>query len=152
MDNSSKLKTYKLIKDSYKQEVYLNLPLPKEDLKMFTKFRISNHNLAIETGRHANKNKSKVDMNNRICDLCNSRDIEDERHFLLHCLKYNNIRKSFMQDIKPINPTINRKSPDELFMYLLTNKDPDILIPLIKFVKKCFIIRTGFIESITTIS
>ena len=46
---------------------------------MFTKFRLSNHNLMIEKGRHRN-----VDESLRFCPFCPN-TVEDEIHFLLQC-------------------------------------------------------------------
>ena len=47
-----------------------------------SKFRLSNHRLMIEKGRH----------NNRKCPFCLTH-IEDETHFLINCPIYSSIRK-----------------------------------------------------------
>ena len=54
--------------------------------KMLTKFRCSDHNLMIETGRH-----KQLKIEERICKSCHLRKIEDEIHFLLECPTYDNI-------------------------------------------------------------
>ena len=54
-----------------------------------TKFRISNHTLAIETGRHKN-----VPAENRFCPTCVTK-IETEEHFLRWCPKYKYLRQRY---------------------------------------------------------
>jgi hypothetical protein len=61
--------------------------------QILCKFRISAHNLRIETGRYEKTkdnsgNYSKLEKENRICKFCNLRMVEDESHFLLKCPLY----------------------------------------------------------------
>ena len=49
-----------------------------------TKLRLSNHRLAIETGRYMRPYKKP---NERICPLC-KKEAEDEKHFLVSCPGY----------------------------------------------------------------
>ena len=56
-------------------------------------FCTSNHDLLIEKGRHS---KPKIPREERICNLCNSNEIEDEIHFLFHCSTNEILRKSFL--------------------------------------------------------
>jgi hypothetical protein len=48
----------------------------------------------IERGRHLNIPKTE-----RYCLLCKSNQIEDEKHFLLHCKKFNTQRNIFNEKI-----------------------------------------------------
>ena len=57
-----------------------------------TKLRLSNHRLAIETGRYMRPYKKP---NERICPLC--KKAEDEKHFLVSCLAYQEKWKSLFQ-------------------------------------------------------
>ena len=52
------------------------------------KVRMSSHLFYIERGRWS---RPKVERVNRVCDICNV--IEDEKHCLLDCPKYNNERR-----------------------------------------------------------
>ena len=61
----SKLRTYNLIKDSWQAEAYLKVIKNVKDRTSLSKFRLSNHKLLIETGRHENLNKE-----DRICPFC----------------------------------------------------------------------------------
>ena len=83
---SSKLRTYSLLKTQIGYENYLS---KIENIKhniAFTKFWLSNHCLEIEKGRHQRKAK-----NDRLCPFCPTY-IEDENHFLLHCKIYKTLR------------------------------------------------------------
>ena len=58
-----------------------------------TKFRLSNHRLAIETGRHEG-----MGSNQRFCMFCPDR-IEDEPHFLFHCSVLQHLRNTYLNPI-----------------------------------------------------
>ena len=74
----------------------------------FTKFRLSDHQLEIEIGRH-----KKKDRNDRLCNICNGGYIENEIHFLLHCSAYQNIRNSFFKAITILEPNFMGFSDNE---------------------------------------
>ena len=77
--NSSKLRTYALFKTEPGFEKYLTEIKNTTVRQHVTKFRLSNHRLAIETGRHEGKN-----LEERRCFFCPDK-IEDEAHFLFDC-------------------------------------------------------------------
>ena len=54
---------------------------------ILTRWRLSNHNLAIETGRYTTPYTERPD---RICTMC--RSLEDEHHVIFICPRYNDIR------------------------------------------------------------
>jgi hypothetical protein len=56
---SRKLERYNSIKETYETEDYLNIVRNFDQRRCFTKLRISNHKLAIETGRYG---KQKVQI------------------------------------------------------------------------------------------
>ena len=62
--DQSKLRTYKLFKKELRAETYLNLP-QFNFRKLIAKFRCSDHQLRIETGRH-----QKLEVSKRTCDMC----------------------------------------------------------------------------------
>ena len=94
---TSKLRTYGIFKKEIGFENYLveikNLAVRTQ----VTKFRLSNHHLMIEVGRHKGTPKDL-----RFCPFC-PRYVENEFHFLLDCSIYNNQREIF---IKPLTETI----------------------------------------------
>ena len=66
--------------------------------KELTKLRISAHKLKIESCRYA---RPKIPRQNRLCICCNK--IEDESHFLLHCMKNQSLRASLFSKFTHLN-------------------------------------------------
>lgn len=116
---SSKLRTYKLIKGEIGFESYLNTVNNIKNRIILTKIRLSNHTLMIEKGRHQN-----IDKNFRFCPFCPN-SIEDEMHFLLECKCFATHRNELFQAINEKNKDINIKfyNKNETFIYLLSNID-----------------------------
>ena len=74
-----KLRFYKLFKDSFVREAYLD-NLNSFDLrKCVAKFRCSDHKLEVEIGRH-----KKQRLEERICQIC-YQGVETELHLLQEC-------------------------------------------------------------------
>ena len=63
------------------------------------KIRVSAHSLNIETGRYKN-----IIRPERKCTNCSKRDIEDEKHFIVHCPLYENIRVKFVDKVIDLFP------------------------------------------------
>ena len=72
-------------------DVLYNEFLDEKRRKEITRWRLSNHNLRIQTGRFTHP---KTPRNERICTLCNE-TIEDEHHVLFECIFYDEIRSSY---------------------------------------------------------
>ena len=83
-ENNKKLRTYKEFKETLIFETYLMVQCPKHRIAI-SKFRMSAHNLAIETGRH--KMQAPED---RLCISCNVP--ETEKHHVMECAKFDNLR------------------------------------------------------------
>ena len=95
IDVNPKLRTYCTFKCVFKMESYL-LDLPDFKMrKLLTRFRISNHCLSIEKGRHT---KPKTPVEKRICIVCDTKAIEDEDHFLCKCPLYTDLRREFIEN------------------------------------------------------
>ena len=90
INNSDRLQTYSIFKHDFKLEKHLEKITDHKFRTALTRFRISSHNLFIETGRYDNTPRS-----NRICKSCNMGVIESEFHFLLVCPKFRDLRKSY---------------------------------------------------------
>lgn len=91
--NGNKLRTYVKFKRTQNIEEYVTTRcISRHDKRQITKFRISDHNLKIETGRHY---RPKLPPEERICEMRKSTEIEDEFHFLFKCELYNDSRKKY---------------------------------------------------------
>lgn len=89
-----KLRTYRLFKNQYKLEDYVSMDLTKPIRSAMAMFRCGVLPLRIETGRY----KSEPPQD-RICQFCNNNEIENEKHFLLHCKLYEIKRIDFFRKI-----------------------------------------------------
>ena len=88
-NQKNKLRTYRLFKQNFNFEPYLNF----KQRQALTKLRIGNHCLEIELGRHKN-----IKAADRICKICKD-GVEDETHFLVKCKNFKNIRKPYVETI-----------------------------------------------------
>ena len=79
--------------------------------------------LAIETGRYKN-----IQLENRICILCNRNEIEDECHFLLNCCLYENERHIFLNKISYLYNEFANLDQEAKFIFLLRLKGKDCLL------------------------
>ena len=79
-NETSKLYIYSKIKSELKLGNYLLFFSNFKMRQLFTKFRVSDHSLEIESGRNKN-----ITREERICKNCNLNEIGDEYHFFLKC-------------------------------------------------------------------
>ena len=97
--DTSKLRTYAKVKTEIGMEKYL-LEIKNTDIRSkVTKLRLSNHRLAIETGRHA---IPKVPKEERFCPFCKGQ-VEDEYHFLFECQNMKHLREELLKPIVSIS-------------------------------------------------
>lgn len=112
----NKLRTYKLYKHVYEPEQYVqNHILPRHHRSTFAKFRLGVVPLKIETGRYQG-----IALNDRICFNCLD-DIEDEKHVLLHCGLYQDIRHVLFENCGNIIENFNMLNDSDKFSNLMSN-------------------------------
>ena len=97
---SGKLTTFYKIKECLRREPYLSV-LNSDQRSLITKFRISAHQLRIETGPYKRKKNqagkiSILEREERVCLYGNLSKVEDESHFLLECPLYNHKRSKLL--------------------------------------------------------
>ena len=131
----SKLRTYKTFKLTTFLENYLLQITNIKTRKEFTKLRISSHRLQIEMGRYS---RPKTPLENRTCKLCNSSDVEDEKHFLLFCPFYQNERALLYNELKAFT-IFDQLSREDKFLFIINyNKgDVEVLKHVLNFVNVC---------------
>jgi len=123
LTQSKKLKLYELIKTNYETEDYLDTIRNFDQRRHLTKFRISNHKLAIETGRYG---KQRIQANQRLCIFCNKNEIETEEHMLLKCSLYSKLRLDFF-NVLADKIKINNLDTRTLTLTLLSSKNQAII-------------------------
>ena len=96
MELKPKLRTYKTFKTELRLEKYLLSERNKPARYLLTSIRTGTNQLRIETGRRK-KPKEKVDE--RVCVYCPARLVEDEKHFVLHCQAYQDLREEMFRAI-----------------------------------------------------
>ena len=138
LQNQGKLDTYFSFKRSFDYENYLDLKHPQKHL--LTKYRLSNHCLRIETGRHERITNvcGKYEIlprHERICLYCNTNCIENEMHFLLECPIYNNLRRDITDYIKKY-PSLDSLNINDLFSWIMINEDSRFLSILCAYLDK----------------
>ena len=116
IESSSKLDFYRKVNHNFSSEKYLDIVQNFNDLlkKDYVKLQISNHSLPIETKRYS---RPKIPRENRICEFCHLKEVEDETHLLFYCSRYTIFRDTFMDKMKAILNTV----PEHKDSFLRTN-------------------------------
>ena len=118
---STKCSLYCNYKVHLKLEKYLTVL--SDPLKMnMLRFRSSNHNLPIETGRYIN-----VERKDRICQLCTSHDIGDEYHYLFICSNFKEDRDNFIPKSCIRKPSVFK------FCQIMQSKKKSLIVKIAKF-------------------
>ncbi len=108
--NQHKLECYSALNREYTMASYLSTVSDVRLRKTLTMYRLSEHSLAVETGRRRQTWLSRED---RLCSHCMLGEIETELHFLTECTKYLNIRDHYYPKINKIFPQFNNCTPTE---------------------------------------
>ena len=128
----NKLRTYRKFKNIYKCEPYLEMN--SHNLrKNFCRFRISAHNLNIETGRHKN-----IPLKERLCTKCNLLQVEDEVHALVICPFYDPQRQTLFETANNSSPHFSQLPAEAKFTWLMSNEDGSIIYTLANFISSNF--------------
>ena len=133
---SHKLRTYALFKRDVGFEDYLVNVKNATERHLITKFRLSNHRLMIEVGRHRGLEKEK-----RVCPFCPNY-MEDEFHVLLKCEVYENQRENFLYPIIETIPGFLSLTPTEKIEILMCKMDKNIC----KYISNSLAVR-NFLDS-----
>ena len=102
MQTKPKLRTYMTLKHELTFEHYLTY----DDIQarhVMTRLRGGTNELRIETGRYPITNRDRrLEIHERICLLCLSGEIEDEKHIVLNCTVYEDLRKKMFDVVKRV--------------------------------------------------
>ena len=132
MENSPKTTAYAEFKLNWGIEKYL-LNIPNRKLRViYSKFRLSDHNLMIEQGRRV---RPRIPRWKRGCSVCCNK-VESEMHFLIECPSHETERKIFFEFINNKYPQFDRLDAPGKFVFLLSQDDIDLTIELIKHINR----------------
>ncbi len=94
-----KLRTYAILKKELRTEPYLEVH-HRGGIPELAKLRGGTNRLRIEQGRYK---KEKVEE--RVCEFCDSKEVEDEKHFMLECKMYNDFREEMWRKFEETTGT-----------------------------------------------
>ena len=99
LQTKPKLRFYRIFKDMYKTEAYVNCKyLNKIQRCFFSKLRGGILPLEVETGRW--KKPKKIPYEQRFCKTCDMKEVGDEKHFLLFCKTNKELRDVLYNKLK----------------------------------------------------
>ena len=102
MKTKPKLRTYIALKDKLACESYLSHD-DAQARQVMTRLRGGTNELRIETGRYPITNRDrKLEVHERRCLLCMSGEVEDEKHFVLDCVVYEDLRKKMFEVVETV--------------------------------------------------
>ena len=91
-----KLRTFIQFKDFTSDPPHIFKPLSFMQRKSLSKFRLGLLHLRIETGRFV---RPRLEPEDRVCHICGNGEVEDEKHFLLFCNRYQQLRQTLFNQI-----------------------------------------------------
>ena len=143
IETSTKLDFYRNFKHNYTTEAYLDFTPVLNTKRDYTKFRMSNHKLAVEKLRYT---QPIVPREQRLCEFCDRNEIEDENHLLFSCNTYEDLRETYfnkMGTILNINPTVK----DEFVKIVFNTSNRLAIVFTSNFISKCFLRRKSLLQS-----
>ena len=129
-DDNKKLIVYKLIKNDYRIEPHLIYLNNKKHQRALTRLRVRSHKLNIELGRHS---RPPIPRANRLCNFCNSKEVDDEIHFLTKYEFHIETRYHLFDEIQRHQHISHNLSPENLYQCVMTSKSDKVLATIAKF-------------------
>ena len=137
ISDSPKATSYAKFKSNVKWESYLNQVENSKHKKSLSRFRLSNHPLLIERGRHM---RPRLERSDRKCFRCSS-DVEDECHFVIKCPLYSKERNCLFDACRKTCLSFDSMSEEQKFIFILSNEDIDITRVFAGFLFRSFKVR-----------
>ena len=106
------------------------------------KFRMSSHQLHIETGRYKGLN-----IENRTCKLCNTNTVENECHMFSVCPFYEDARNTLFVELTKNCKNFPQLSDINKMIWALSNPEPEICKLIAKYIHDCFKIRESHVSA-----
>ena len=97
VESKPKLRSYITFKKALVLESYLQSEYDRRGRVIMTAIRTGSNKLRIETGRWEGEREK-----DRVCNVCLSEEVENEKHFLLACPMYASERVEMYERIKEV--------------------------------------------------
>ncbi len=123
---SNKLRTYNKLKRDFGVEMYLQGIPDYRIRKNLTKIMTSTYSFEIEMWRYKEKSGKYTPASDRLCKFC-KRYLVDEQHVVMVCDNYNDSQKEMFERVSLIFPDFNIKNEKEIFIYIMSTKDVELI-------------------------
>ena len=137
--NGNKLRTYRLYKQSVSVEPYVKLNIDRNQRRYMAMFRAGSLPLALETGRYS---RPPVPVENRLCRYCDLGLVETEKHFLMKCPLYSDLRFDLFHQCSNFIENFDFMTEDDKFIEIF--RCENIQEFLCKSLQKFFLRRKFF--------
>lgn len=131
--SNNKMRTFRLFKSDIKYEPYLSLCKNAGFRKYFSKLRLSDHRLGIETGRHK---RPPIPVNERLCCVCQT--VEDEIHFVMRCTHFSISRNNLFKHVQTIHPEFSNMTFIEQFIFIMSCNVPNLTATICSTLSKWY--------------
>jgi hypothetical protein len=111
-----KLRSYVKFKDSFIAENYVKHCQSRRKHSLLAQFRLGILPIAIETGRFKG-----IAVNERLCKLCSSDAVQDEKHLLCECCLYNDLCHNLYNYVSQSCMEFINMNNEDKFCYMLKN-------------------------------
>jgi hypothetical protein len=145
IQSKPKLRTFCLYKKELKLEKYLQTSSDYIGRMLMTTLRTGTCDLEIEKGRW-----KKLSKEQRLCNSCDAKLVEDERHFIVVCSKYHQKRNQLFERIKEVSNSkwdLGRLDQDTQFLLLINGTGDEyearMFVIVQRYLIKIFQIRKG---------
>ena len=133
------MQTYITFKKDFRLESYLLYVKDFKLRKLYSKLRLSSHDLEVERGRYQ---KPRIPREDRLCKMCNV-SIEDKEHFFIGCNAYDQLRQQYFKLIKYVNPQFNLD-----FGTIMMSKNEKVIFYSCKFLEKALLLRADSLTKV----
>ena len=135
LNEENKIFLYKFLNSGNDNRFYLTHP-NKIYRKNISKFRVSDHNLLIETGRY-----KKIPSEQRLCSVC--KILDDECHFFFKCKINQKIKEELFSYYEKEDSNFISKNDIEKLTLFLNPSTPNDIKAVMSFINQSLELRKG---------
>ena len=112
----NKLRLYKTLKGSFKQEPYIANVLNRNQRAWLSRYRTSAHSLRVESGRYT---YPVTPLSQRVCVYCDSGECDTEQHIILQCNIFKLKRQCVITSVTALCPAFSSLTTEQQLSTIL---------------------------------